>query len=110
MSLPSVTAGRIYRAQKEKISKFGEETSLAMDTLPHFALSKTYCTDSQTPDSASTAFAMYSGVKTNHFTLGYDSSVINDDANQPDLVPLPTILDWAQDERMDTGNSINICY
>ena len=27
------------------------------------------------PDSAATAFSMYSGVKTNFFTMGYDSSI-----------------------------------
>ena len=28
------------------------------------------------PDSAATAFAMFSGVKTNYFTMGYDKSIV----------------------------------
>ena len=39
MSLPTVTGARIYQAQRQG-SKWGEESSLTMDTLPHFALSK----------------------------------------------------------------------
>ena len=27
------------------------------------------------PDSAATAFSMFSGVKTNYYTLGYDSGI-----------------------------------
>ena len=27
------------------------------------------------PDSAATAFSMYSGVKTNFYTMGYDSNI-----------------------------------
>ena len=27
------------------------------------------------PDSASTAFSIYSGVKTNYYTMGFDSSI-----------------------------------
>ena len=27
------------------------------------------------PDSAATAFAMFSGVKTNYYTMGYDSDI-----------------------------------
>ena len=43
MSLPSVTAARIYKAQKAVNfdgSVFGEESSLFFETLPHVALSK----------------------------------------------------------------------
>ena len=38
-------------------------------------LSKTYNTNAMVPDSAATAFAMYSGVKTNFFTMGFDSNI-----------------------------------
>ena len=38
-------------------------------------LSKTFNTNAMVPDSAATAFAMYSGVKTNFFTMGFDSNI-----------------------------------
>ena len=44
-------------------------------TVPFSGLSKTYTTNSMVPDSAATAFSMFSGVKTNYYTLGYDSGI-----------------------------------
>ena len=80
MSLTTLTASRIYKAQfkgrKEGAHVKGEESSLTFQTFPHTALSKTYCVDRQTPDSSSTASAIYSGVKTKFKTMGYDSSII----------------------------------
>ena len=38
-------------------------------------MSKTYNMDAMVPDSAATAFSMYSGVKSNTFTMGYDTNV-----------------------------------
>ena len=38
-------------------------------------MSKTYTTNAMVPDSAATAFAMFSGVKTNYYTMGYDSDI-----------------------------------
>jgi len=101
MSLPTVTGARIYQAQRQG-SKWGEESSLTMDTLPHFALSKTFATDAQTTDSAASAFAIYSGVKTNHYTMGYDSSVIKGNATH-NATAYDTIYKWAQDAGKDTG-------
>ena len=31
--------------------------------------------DAMVPDSAATAFSIYSGVKSQHYTMGYDSSI-----------------------------------
>ncbi|WP_076585108.1 alkaline phosphatase [Vibrio ostreicida] len=62
MSIGTMTAARIYAGQQQGLK--GEEFVLAMESLPHTALSKTYNTDMQTPDSAGTATAMVSGVKT----------------------------------------------
>ena len=36
-------------------------------------VSQTYCANYMVPDSAATASAMYSGVKTTFFTMGYNS-------------------------------------
>ncbi|KCZ45491.1 alkaline phosphatase [Hyphomonas pacifica] len=68
MSIPTITAARIYAGQKRGLD--GESYSLTMETLPHMALSKTYSNDFQVADSASTATAMMTGVKVNSRTLG----------------------------------------
>ena len=61
MSLTTLTASRIYKAQfkgrNEGRHVKGEESSLTFQKFPHTALSKTYCVDRQTPDSSSTASA-----------------------------------------------------
>ena len=31
--------------------------------------------DAMVPDSAATAFSMYSGVKSQHYTMGYDANI-----------------------------------
>ena len=68
MSLPTLTASRIYKAQREVNfdgSVNGEESLLFFETLPHVGLSKTYSIDRQTTDSAASATSMVTGVKTN---------------------------------------------
>lgn len=62
MSLTTVTAARILEGQRKGGS--GEENRLAWETFPATAFSKTYTTDSQTPDSAGTMSAITTGVKT----------------------------------------------
>ena len=49
------------------------------------------------PDSASTAFAMYSGVKTTGYTMGYDNTIGYMKLDTVENATRPsTILDWAQ--------------
>ncbi|NHK27646.1 alkaline phosphatase [Parvularcula flava] len=62
MDPTTVTAARIFDGQQKGMS--GEENVLAFETLPHLALSKTYNTNQQVADSAGTASAMLTGVKT----------------------------------------------
>ena len=62
MSLTTVAAARIYEGQLRKQS--GEENQLSFEKFPYTAFSKTYNTDSQTPDSAGTMTAMMTGAKT----------------------------------------------
>ena len=62
MSLPTVAAARILDGQRK--GRPGEGNRLAWETWPQTALSKTYNTDTQTPDSAGTMSAMATGVKT----------------------------------------------
>src|SRR5690606_36827399 len=62
MSLTTVAAARILAGQRT--GNPGEEHLLSWDRFPHTALSRTYNTDMQTPDSAGTMTAMVSGVNT----------------------------------------------
>jgi len=68
MSLTTVAAARILAGQRE--GKPGEETLLSWEHFPHTALSRTYNTDAQTPDSAGTMTAIAAGVKTHSGAIG----------------------------------------
>ncbi|KAL9880216.1 alkaline phosphatase isoform X1 [Glossina fuscipes] len=93
----TVTAARIYG--------FGEDGLMAWEEFPNMGLLKTYCADKLVPDSASTATALFSGVKTNYETSGIDASVHFADCPNSlnSLHQLPTIMSWAQDEGLHTG-------
>lgn len=73
MSIGTITAARIYAGQLQGLQ--GEEYRLAMENMPNMALSKTYNTDAQTPDSAGTASAMVTGVKTKQGVISIDDNV-----------------------------------
>ncbi|GMM92008.1 alkaline phosphatase [Qipengyuania sp. MTN3-11] len=68
MGISTITAARIYAGQK--LGQSGEEHVLPFETFDHVALVKTYNTDAQVPDSAGTASAMHTGVKTRIGMLG----------------------------------------
>jgi alkaline phosphatase len=103
MGVTTVTSGRIYVAQQAG-STAGEETSLAFETFPHVALSKTYNVDSQVPDSAGTATAFLTGVKCNIGVIGVNQDV---DRAQCDTVTparqVSSILRWSRAEGKRTG-------
>jgi alkaline phosphatase len=73
MGVSTITAGRIYAGQQKGLD--GESYRLAMESLPYSAFSKTYSHDAQVADSASTATAMMSGIKTLSRTLGLRSGI-----------------------------------
>lgn len=79
MSLSTITAARILYGQL--LNRSGEEEQLSFDKLPNVALIKTYNIDQQVPDSAATATAILSGVKTNFYTLGVNANVRLNDTN-----------------------------
>lgn len=57
------------------------------------------------PDSASTATALFSGVKTNYKVIGVDNNVALDDCDSslnPDF-HTKSIIEWAQESGKDTG-------
>jgi alkaline phosphatase len=72
MGVQTHTAARIYKGQKQ--GRSGEEEILVWEKFPYTAQSKTYNTDHQVPDSAGTATALFSGVKTRMAVLGIDGT------------------------------------
>ena len=62
MGISTLTAARILEGQMR--GETGEENLLSFEKFPYTALVKTYNTDQQVPDSAGTASAMNTGVKT----------------------------------------------
>ena len=101
MGIATVTAARILEGQQR--GEPGEENQLAFDTLPHVAFAKTYNTDAQVPDSASTMTAIVSGVKTRSGVLGVDERVRRGDHTSVDSSKVLTILEEAEDRGLATG-------
>ena len=77
MSTTTVTAARIFEGQRR--GKPGEENLLSFERMPFLALAKTYNTNLQVPDSAGTATALLSGVKTRAGVLGVASGAVERD-------------------------------
>ncbi len=58
----------------------------------------------QVSDSAATATALFSGVKTSGYTLGYDSSIDSGDPSSAlNATEVVTVLTWAQEAGKSTG-------
>ena len=66
MGVSTVTATRVYSV--------GVAGQLVVDQFPYTALSRTYSSDSITPDSAPTMTAMMTGKNTNAGVLGLDET------------------------------------
>ncbi len=66
-------ATRIFQGQQKDM--LGEENVLPQERFPYGALVKTYNVNAQTPDSAGTATAFHSGVKTKAGVLGVDETL-----------------------------------
>ena len=73
MNIDSVTGGRIEAGRQKSMNTAkgcGEEYEQFIESFPFTGLSKTYSVDAQTPDSASTATALFTGVKAPYLTVG----------------------------------------
>lgn len=98
MGVASLTTGRIYKGQMA--GRSGEEEVLSFDHFPNIGLSKTYNTDRQVPDSAGTATALFTGVKTKYGVIGVDYSVTQ--TNEA-AASVSNIMEWAQAVGKRTG-------
>lgn len=101
MSVGTITAARIFEGQRRGM--MGEEYSLAMESLPHAALAKTYNTDMQIPDSAGTATAMVTGVKTKAGTISINDNVRRGFCNTALGNEAATAWEMAAEQGMSVG-------
>jgi len=105
MGISTITAARIYDGQNPgdgTARRSGEENSLSFERLPHTALVKTYNSNAQVPDSAGTASAMNTGVKTRIGTIGFGQNQLADACATPDKLPR-TIAEIAKGQGMAVG-------
>ncbi|KFB49884.1 AGAP010596-PA-like protein [Anopheles sinensis] len=98
MGIASLSTGRIFKGQRAGNS--GEEEQLSFDMFPNTGMSKTYNTDRQVPDSAGTATAMFSGVKTKYGVVGVDYTITETNL---EAAKVPSFMEWAQEEGKRTG-------
>lgn len=101
MGISTITAGRIYAGQKRGLD--GESHKLTMETLPHVALSRTYSHDYQVADSASTATAMVSGVKTKSRVLGLTAEVSVGNCASQAGIGTDSLFELAERQGLATG-------
>ncbi|KAJ9577042.1 hypothetical protein L9F63_006390, partial [Diploptera punctata] len=103
MSISTLTASRAYLGQMDGFP--GEETVLPFEKFPTVGLSKTYCVDSQVPDSACTSTAYLGGVKGNIGTIGVNGRVKKNDceAMVNSTHHVSSILHWSQEAGKSTG-------
>ncbi len=75
-------ATRIFAGQQ--MGKLGEEHILPHEAFPYLALVKTYNVNAQTPDSAPTASAINTGVKSNFTTINVSENAVAGDCSTYD--------------------------
>ncbi|GLQ08974.1 alkaline phosphatase [Devosia yakushimensis] len=102
LSIPTITAARIHEGQLAGVD--GESHSLAFEQLlPHTALVKTYTHDSQVADSAPTATAITSGVKSLNGTIGVDQTAALEDCSTQAGATTKSIFEQAEEAGLATG-------
>ncbi len=101
MSLTTVAAARILEGQRA--GQPGEEQRLAWEDFPATALSRTYNTNAQTPDSAGTMTAMATGVKTRMGMLSVGQDAPRGDCAAALQSPLLSLWQLAAASGVATG-------
>ena len=101
MSLPTVAAARILEGQRA--GRSGEEQRLSWEEFPATALSRTYNTDAQTPDSAGTMSAMATGVKTRLGVLSIGQQAARGDCAASRSAQVMSLWELAAASDMATG-------
>lgn len=101
MGISTLTAARIFAGQSA--GKDGESFQTAMDALPYAALVKTYSHDAQVSDSAPTATAIMTGVKTRNGMIGIGPEAKLDDCASGKMFHLPSLVGLAQARGLSSG-------
>lgn len=101
MGVSTLTAARIHQGQRAGVD--GESFVTAMDRLSNTALVKTYSHDGQVADSAPTATAILSGVKTRNGVVGVGPEVPENDCAAGRQHEIPSIFGQAQAQGLATG-------
>lgn len=125
MGISTVTSGRILKGQLK--NRNGEEEITVMESFDNVALSKvciktflfefidkfkycdlffflkTYNIDAQTADSAGTATAYLTGVKTRIGVIGLDGRTIYDNCESSKGAEIDSIVKWAHDAGKSVG-------
>lgn len=110
MGISTITAGRIYAAQRRAKAaggstpgfEGGEESLLSFEELPARALVKTYNSNAQVPDSAGTATAFTTGTKTRIGVLGIRPGQGPETCRTPAAFP-KTLGEVAREEKLGLG-------
>lgn len=118
MSIPTQTAARMYMGGEEKVLSFENFPSVGLSKVRFgssrclnnsrgckFQLLQTYCVDYQVPDSACTATAFLSGIKTNFGVLSMSANVPsrNCSAEADESNHVDSIFKYAQTAKKATG-------
>ena len=101
MGVSTVTAARIFDGQQLGLQ--GEEHALSFERFPNVALVKTYNTNQQTADSAGTATAMVTGVKTRAGVINIAPEVLREDCKASLRNQLTSIGRIAKDKGASVG-------
>ena len=101
MGITTLTASRILEGQLRGES--GEENRLSFEEFPFVALSKTYSTNQQTPDSAPTMSAIITGIKTDEGILSVNQNVVRRDYRTVKGNEAKTLLEMAEEAGKSTG-------
>jgi alkaline phosphatase len=101
MGVPTVTAARIYGGQKRGAD--GVSNNLVMDQFPYVALSRTYSADYIVTDSAPSASAMTTGIKSNNEMLGLTAAAVYKDCASQAANTVTSIFETAEAAGKATG-------
>ncbi|ASM18480.1 TPA: alkaline phosphatase [Serratia marcescens] len=101
MGFSTVTAARIFEGQQRGVD--GESNVLAWEAFPYLAAAKTYSADAQITDSAPSAVAMTTGVKTINDLMGLDHTATLNNCEDQQTKAVTTLWEMAATLGMSTG-------
>ena len=97
----TMTAARIFEGQSRGVD--GPSNKLAHESFPYSAISRTYSHDSLVTDSAPSAVAMTTGVKSNNNMLGLSGEAVWKDCEKSKGKDVTTIGEIAKSIGMSVG-------